>query len=459
MCTFVFWNRGVCYLEEGLWQKSLKIIALDSRIDSVIYESIISKMKLVLEDVDYVILSCRDDYSLNLVKNKNISPVISDAINMVANRNLRIDFIREGDENAFLSSSIAGKKVTEKNSSISTFPDTNLSLAYTFENFIVGNCNRFAHAAAVSVSSQPGMMSKNPLFLWGNSGLGKTHLMQAIGNKVLENFNNKKVLYSTCESFTNQYIHCINAKTDYVPFRNKFRNVDVLLIDDIQFLIGKEGVQSEFFNTFESLINGGKQIVITSDKPPKMLTELDERLTSRFQNGFTMDVQPPDFETRKAIIINKIKHDNIVISDEIIDYVCENITSNIRELNGAYNLISSYYALSNGVLDFDETKKYLSSIISPSKTRVLTADIITTVVSQYYDISIEKIKSKVRASDILIPRSIAMYLCRDLLGMQYNKIGLIFGKRDHSTVMNACNKVEKNESIQKDIEEIKKRLP
>lgn len=430
----------------------------DSRIDSVIYDSILSKMKIVVFEDNNLILSCRDEYSLSLVKNKELSAFISGAVTIVNNGITPIiSYVLEGDENAVLSSTVAAKKASNIQQSSNYVPNTSLSSSFTFENFIVGDCNRFAHASAVSVANKPGSANRNPLFLWGNSGLGKTHLMQAIGNSVIKKYPNKNVLYTTCENFTNQFVTCINEK-NYESFRNKYRKTDVLLIDDIQFLIGKEGTQMEFFNTFESLVNSGKQIVITCDKAPKNLTQLDDRLTSRFQNGMTMDIQPPDFETRKAIIISKLEHDVINLSDDIVSYICENVTSNVRELNGAYNVISSYYALSNGQIDLETAQNVLTSYISPNKKRVLSAEIITNAVSQYFDISPEKMKSKVRSSDIMIPRSAAMYLCRDLLDMQYAKIGSYFGGRNHTTVMNACSKIEQDREIKKKIEEIKARI-
>ena len=281
--------------------------------------------------------------------------------------------------------------------------------------------------------------------------------MKAIGYSIIQNHTGKNVLYTTCEEFTNAYVACMNNKK-FDSFRNKYRNVDVLLIDDIQFLIGKEGTQLEFFNTFEALITAGKQIVITSDKAPKNLTELDSRLTSRFQNGMTMDIQPPDFETRKAIILNKLEHDNIDLSDEIVNYICENVTKNVRELNGAYNIVSAYYALENGNLTLESVQSRLASIISPNKKKMLTTDIVIDAVSKYYDITPDKMISKLRNAEVVNARSVAMYICRDLLEMQYEKIGNSFGGRKHTTVMNACSNVESDETLMQDVVNIKNRI-
>ncbi len=405
-----------------LWSDALKILSLDSRIDKLFYDRILSKMKQVNYDDNnnILILSCRDDYSMSLVKGKDLGSYIENAVNMVSDDRISVKYIIEGDENAAIASAVGERAAARR----------------TFEE----NTGK-----------------RNPLYLWGNSGLGKTHLMKAIGYSIIQNHTGKNVLYTTCEEFTNAYVACMNNKK-FDSFRNKYRNVDVLLIDDIQFLIGKEGTQLEFFNTFEALITAGKQIVITSDKAPKNLTELDSRLTSRFQNGMTMDIQPPDFETRKAIILNKLEHDNIDISDEIVNYICENVTKNVRELNGAYNIVSAYYALENGNLTLESVQSRLASIISPNKKKMLTTDIVIDAVSKYYDITPDKMISKLRNAEVVNARSVAMYICRDLLEMQYEKIGNSFGGRKHTTVMNACSNVESDENLMQDVVNIKNRI-
>ena len=440
-----------------LWSDALKILSLDSRIDKLYFDKILSKMKQVNYDDsnNILILSCRDEYSMSLVKGKDLGSYIENAVYMIADDHISVKYIIEGDNNALNSTMIGAIKEQKKNNEdINT---SSITSEYTFENFIVGDCNRFAHASAVSVANNPGSRQRNPLYLWGNSGLGKTHLMKAIGYSIINNNSGKNVLYTTCEDFTNAYVACMNNK-NYESFRNKYRNVDVLLIDDIQFLIGKEGTQLEFFNTFESLINSGKQIVITSDKAPKNLTELDSRLTSRFQNGMTMDIQPPDFETRKAIILSKIEHDGLDISNEIVDYICENVTKNVRELNGAYNIVSAFYALENGNLTLESVQSRLASIISPNKKKMLTTEIIIDAVSKYYDITPDKMKSKLRNAEVVNARSVAMYICRDLLDMQYEKIGNNFGGRKHTTVMNACSHVEADDTLMQDVSNIKNRI-
>lgn len=440
---------------ENLWSNVLKILKTDKRIDSIIYDTILCKMKQVNYDPSGIlVLSCRDAYSMSLVKGQELDTYIKGALTILTEKNISVSYVEEGDNNAILSSTIAQKKVISKSYATSV----GISSEYTFENFIIGDCNRFAHASAISVASHPGSSQRNPLYLWGNSGLGKTHLMKAVGYKIKEDFPDKSVLYTTCEEFTNAFVACMNNNSNYESFRNKYRTVDVLLIDDIQFLIGKEGTQTEFFNTFESLINAGKQIVITSDKAPKNLTELDNRLTSRFQSGMMMDIQPPDFETRKAIILNKLESDNIVLSDEIINYLCENVTKNVRELTGAYNTISGFYALQNGNITLEDVELRLQSIISPGKSKKLTTEMVIDAVSHYYDITPDKMMSNARNAEIVNARNVAMYICRDLLEMPYKKIGSYFGDRKHTTVMHGCNSVDKDDSLLKDIELIKKRM-
>ena len=438
-------------MDSVIWNNALKLLRFDNGIDSVTYDSIISKMTVAFCDNEVLVLAARDVYSQNLVKGPKLSKIITAAIR-AANDDMPVSvkFVLAGDENAVRASVNSEKKVAR--AEISDPSSFGLSNEYTFANFVVGDCNRFAHASAVAVSQKPGQRQRNPFYLWGNSGLGKTHLMKAIGNEILANFPEKKVIYTTCEAFTNAYIACINSK-NYEPFRAKYRTVDVLLIDDIQFLIGKEGVQTEFFNTFEALISAGKQIVITCDRAPTNLTELNKRLTSRFQDGIMFDVQPPDFETRKAIFISKLKEDNFTLSDEIINYVCENITDNIRQLNGAYKTISSYVTLANGELSLEEIQKILKPMLSPNEKKHLTPEIIINAVAKYYDLTPEKLTSKMRTAEISNARNVAMYICRDYLELKLVKVGDLFG-RTYTTVMHGCANIEENEELKKQAEEI-----
>lgn len=436
-----------------LWDKTLKVLAFDSRVSSI-YDTFIATLKEVYTDKSVIVLEARDDYSLGLIKGNELSTIINDALNSVNGSPVTVQFIKKGDENSLRSSVISGKKVASQTKQSS---GTLLTDEYTFENFIVGDCNRFAHASAVSVANNPGSRQRNPFYLWGNSGLGKTHLMKAIGYEIQQKFKNKTVLYTTCEEFTSAFVQC-RMNDDYDAFRNKYRSVDILMVDDIQFLIGKKETINEFFNTFETLVNSGKQIIISSDKPPVKLIDFDERLTSRFQNGILMDIQPPDFETRKAIFLSKMRNDGLNLSDDIVDYVCENITTNIRELNGAYNTISSYISLSNGVIDYETVKNLLSSIISPDKKKYITPEMIINSVSRYYDISVDDMTSSKRNAEVATARNVAMYLMRDILDYTHDKIGKYFGGRKHSTVINSINNIDENPDLKKAAEDIKKRI-
>ena len=442
-------------MNNDIWSQAQKIIALDSRVDKVYYTTIIDKIKQVSYENNILILSCRDDYSLSLVKGQELENYIKSAVNMVAEKDTSVKYIVEGDNSAVINTIVSENKVKEKERQ--SYPSGGLTDEYTFDNFIVGDCNRFAYASAFSVAEYPGRMQKNPLYLWGNSGLGKTHLMKAIGYKVSQLYPNKKVLFTTCEEFTNAYVESMNNK-NYESFRNKYRSIDVLLIDDIQFLIGKEGTQKEFFNTFETLVSAGKQIVITCDKSPKNLPELDPRLTSRFQSGVMMDIQPPDYETRKAIFIKNMQNNGIILDDDIVEYVCENVTNNVRELNGAFNIVSSYYALENGNINLDLVMSKIAPLISPNKKKAVTPEIVTDATCKYYDVQPDKIMSNLRSNDIVNARSVAMYICRDMLEMEYTKIGEYFGGKKHSTVLHACNKVIENESLMSDVKIIEKRI-
>ena len=441
-------------MESSIWDNALKLLKFDENINIVTYDSILCKMSVAHSDNDVLVLAARDEYSLSLVKGQKLGKSIENAIRTAnGGKSIAVKFILEGDDKALNSSVISEKKaVSQAKTEVRT--PSGLNGEYTFANFIVGDCNRFAHASAVSVASKPGQKQRNPFFLWGNSGLGKTHLMKAIGNSIIEQQPGKKVIYTTCEAFTNAFIATIQNK-NYTEFRNKFRTVDVLLIDDIQFLIGKDSVQTEFFNTFEALIEAGNQIVITCDKAPANLTQLDKRLTSRFQDGIMFDVQPPDFETRKAIFLSRLETANFTLSDEIIDYVCENFTNNIRELNGAFNTISSYAALVNGELSLDDIRKIVDPLISGNK-KFLTPEIVINAVANYYDLTSDKLTSKLRSAEISTARNVAMFICRDYLELKYEKIGQIFGGRKHTTVMHGCDNVDENPELKAQAEEIYK---
>ena len=340
---------------------------------------------------------------------------------------------------------------------ISESLNSSLNKKYTFDNFVVGNNNRFAHAAALAVAEAPAT-SYNPLFLYGGVGLGKTHLMHAIGNAILEKNKNAKILYVTSEKFTNQLINAIKDNKNE-QFRNKYRNIDVLLIDDIQFIAGKERIQEEFFHTFNTLHENGKQIILSSDRPPKDIQLLEDRLKSRFEWGLIADISIPDYETRFAILRKKAGNENIIIEDDVLSNIAARVESNIRELEGALNRIIAISSLTNSPITMELVEKVLNDITS-QKEKVISSDYIQEVVAKYFNISVKDLKGSKRSNDIAYPRQIAMFLCRDVAQMSFPKIGEDFGKRDHTTVMHGYSKIEKeintNNNTKLIVESVKK---
>ena len=315
-----------------------------------------------------------------------------------------------------------------------------LNPKYTFESFVVGNNNRFAHAASLAVAEAPAT-SYNPLFIYGGVGLGKTHLMHAIGNEILRNNKNATILYVTSENFTNQLINAIKDNKNE-QFRTKYRNIDVLLIDDIQFIAGKERVQEEFFHTFNTLHENGKQVIISSDRPPKDINLLEDRLKSRFEWGLIADISNADYETRLAILRKKAQLDNIIIDDEILANIANRIDTNIRELEGALNKLIARASLINSPITMEMSEWAINEIVS-SKDKVISASFIQETVAKYFNIDARDLASGKRSNDVVFPRQIAMYLCRTVPQLSLPQIGRDFGNRDHTTVMHACNKIEK----------------
>lgn len=322
------------------------------------------------------------------------------------------------------------------------FSSASLNPKYTFDNFVIGESNRFAHAASLAAAQSPGVVY-NPLFIYGGVGLGKTHLMHAIGNYMLSQNPNLKVVYVSSEKFTNELINSI-LKDKNSEFRNKYRNVDVLLVDDIQFIAGKESTQEEFFHTFNTLHDDNKQIVLTSDKPPKEIPELEDRIRSRFEWGLSADIQAPDLETRIAILRKKAELERFHVNDEVMLYIAKNMKSNIRELEGALTKVVAYSILSNQEITIEQAQKALKDIMSESKPKEVTIKLIKEVVAKYYKITVEDIESKKRPKSIAFPRQIAMHISRELTDLSLPKIGEAFGGRDHTTVMYAYDKIAKD---------------
>ena len=362
---------------------------------------------------------------------KKYYTLISNAFKILTNKEYKIKtHCLEDDESEGISY-VTNNNITKNISG--------LNPKFTFDSFVVGSNNRFAQAAALAVAETPGT-SYNPLFLYGGVGLGKTHLMHAIGNEVLNLYSTKKVLYVTSEKFTNEFINCVRDG-DVEKFRLKYRFLDVLLIDDIQFIAGKERVQEEFFHTFNTLHDNGCQIVMTSDKAPKDIDNLEDRLKSRFEWGLLADISNADYETRLAILRKKVQIENIIIDDNILSNIAIKVDSNIRELEGTLNKILANASLTHSPISPELAEQCINEVIS-RKEKIISANYIQEIVSKYFNINEKDIKSSKRSNDIAYPRQIAMYLCRDLGNMPFTKIGEAFGKRDHTTVMHACSKID-----------------
>ena len=341
----------------------------------------------------------------------------------------------------------------------------NLNPRYTFDTFVVGSNNKMAHAASLAVAESPGE-AYNPLFIYGGVGLGKTHLMHSIAHFVLHKNPDAKVLYVTSEYFTNELIESIRNGNNSTmsKFREKYRNIDVLLIDDIQFIIGKESTQEEFFHTFNALHGAKKQIVISSDKPPKDMEILEDRLRSRFEWGLIVDISSPDYETRMAILRKKEELDGYKIDDQVIEYIAKNVKSNIRELEGSLNKIMAYANLEKSEINLALAEKVLKDIISPGQKRIITPEVITEIVAEHFGISPADILGNKRNVKVAFPRQIVMYLCRNMTEVTLKNIGAYLGGRDHTTVMNGINKIEeaindnKNTSTKEVIDILKKKI-
>ena len=341
---------------------------------------------------------------------------------------------------------------------------TNLKPRYTFDTFVIGSNNRFAHAAALAVAESPGK-EYNPLFLYGGVGLGKTHLMHSVAHYILQQDPTKKVLYVTSEVFTNELIDSIRNgnNNSMTAFREKYRNIDVLLIDDVQFIIGKESTQEEFFHTFNALHSANKQIIISSDRPPKDMETLEARLQSRFEWGLIADISSPDYETRMAILRKKEELDGYNIDDEVIRYIATNIKSNIRELEGALNKLVALSNLEKREINISMAEEVLKDIISPNQKREVTPQVILEVVAEHYGISVSDIIGGKRNAEIVTPRQVVMYLCREITDTPYKAIGILLGNRDHSTIINGDGKVRKqlqanDGSLKNNIDIIRKKL-
>ena len=449
---------------EENWEQILNKMKLEYCSSNISYNTWIAPLTVyeVTDDTVYILVKLRA--SLEHIEEKYLLP-FKVCIAEVTGYEYEVSFVT--DDHVV----IQEKKDTavKKQQSNAIFEQANLNPKYTFDTFVVGSNNNFAHAASLAVADSPGEIY-NPLFLYGGVGLGKTHLMHSIAHFILEKDPTKKVLYVTSETFTNELIDALKIGKNgnelaMTTFREKYRNNDVLLIDDIQFIIGKESTQEEFFHTFNHLHVSGKQIIISSDKPPKDIETLEARLRTRFEWGLIADISSPDYETRMAILRKKEELDGLEryhIPDEVMQYIANNITSNIRELEGSLNKLIALANLENKPIDIPLAAEALKDMISQNNTREITPELIIEVVSDHFNVPAAELKGKKRNAEIVLPRQIVMYLCRKMTDTPLKTIGLILGGKDHASVSHGVKKIEHDvktdEALNNTVNIIKKKL-
>ncbi len=409
-------------------------------------------------DTAIIIIPSDQAHALNYIssKYKNFFKVI---ISEMLDRTYDISFILEKDALKQKKDMLPAEKISHS----VNYENANLNPKYKFDTFVVGSNNKLAHSAALAVAESPGEVY-NPLYIYGGAGLGKTHLMHSIGHFILERNSDIKVLYVTSENFTNEVIENIRSgdAIKLNKMREKYRTVDVLLIDDIQFIIGKESTQEEFFHTFNTLHSMNKQVILSSDRPPKEMETLDERFRSRFEWGLIADIQPPDYETRMAILKKYAESYNKELDDEVLNYIAENIKSNIRELEGALNKIFAFSKLNKVDINMDYAEEALKDVIYPDKPKEMTPALVIEVVAEHFGVDPNDITSKKRNSEFVLPRQIVMYLCRNLMDMPLQSIAKILGKKDHTTILHGINKIKEdmkeNEDLNNKVEILKKKI-
>ena len=441
------------------WDEIKESIRIEYEIPDISYKTWIDPLKLgdIKDDTVYIETPKELAQSIFIINKKFYTPFkiyINEALGKSFEDQYEIAFVSESEKKI----NIPDPNTIDKKRK---YEESNLNSNYTFETFVVGSNNRLAQASAIAVSENPGEIY-NPLFIYGGVGLGKTHLMHAIGHYIIDQNPNTNVLYVTSENFTNEVIEAVrtgnNSPEKTKQFRDKYRNIDVLLIDDIQFIIGKPSTQEEFFHTFNHLYEQKKQIVITSDKPPKDMDVLEERFKSRFAWGLIADIQFPDFETRMAILQKKVEAFNYNIDNDVLSYIANNVKSNIRELEGSVKKVVALANLEKKNIDIDIAKEALKDIVSPNSPLRITPENIISVVCDHYSVSIEDIKSSKRNKELVHPRQMIMYLCRSMTNATYKEIASLLGGRDHSTIMygerSISDLIEKDESTRRTIETI-----
>ena len=441
------------------WDEILQTVKTEHDVSDISFDTWIKPLEVFgVEGNTLYILVPSEQMTLSYISKKYYLP-LKVAIAEIIGTEYEIQFILPEQTKNIRPSNNKGKKTPEPEAS----KRSNLNPNYTFDTFVVGSNNRFAQSASLAVAESPGEVY-NPLYLYGGPGLGKTHLMHSIGHFILEQDPDKKVLYVTSEEFTNEVIESIRSgnAASMTKLREKYRNVDVLMVDDVQFIIGKESTQEEFFHTFNALHAAHKQIILSSDKPPKEMETLDERFRSRFEWGLIADIQPPDYETRMAILRKNAETYDRQIDEEIIKYIATNIKSNIRELEGAFNKIIAFAKLNKVDLTLSLAEEALKDVIYPNKPKEITPTLIINVVAEHFGVKPEDITSKKRNSEFVQPRQVVMYLCRELTDTSFTNIGKLLGKKDHTTIIHGVNKVsaeiQTNEELRNKIDIITKKI-
>ena len=443
------------------WDEILNTVKQEYEISDVSFDTWIRPLEVfAIEGNTLYILVPSEQMALSYISKKYLAP-LRVAIVEITEIEYEIKFILP-EEARTLKLNTKPAKATPA----VTADESNLNPNYTFDTFVVGNNNRFAHSASLAVAESPGE-AYNPLYIYGGPGLGKTHLMHSIGHFILNQNPDAKVIYVTSEEFTNEVIESIrngNASS-MTKFRDKYRKVDVLMIDDIQFIIGKESTQEEFFHTFNHLHVSGKQIIISSDKPPKDIETLEARLRTRFEWGLIADISSPDYETRMAILRKKEELDGLEryhIPDEVMQYIANNITSNIRELEGSLNKLIALANLENKPIDIPLAAEALKDMISPNNTREITPELIIEVVSDHFNVPAAELKGKKRNAEIVLPRQIVMYLCRNMTDTPLKSIGALLGGKDHASISHGVRKIENDlktdEALNNTVNIIKKKI-
>ena len=414
-----------------LWEAVCQLLELD--MSAVSYKTwVVAAIKPVEINGDHLVLEIASDFNRRNLQSR-YGALLENAVASAAGREMVIDLLTPNELAERVKKQSTAAAPANNANGVNMFNPTS-----TFDTFVVGSSNMFAHAASLSVAEDPGN-TYNPLFIYGGVGLGKTHLMHAIGHYILEQFPDKRLLYLSSEAFTNELITAIQSGKN-VEFRERFRSGDVLMIDDIQFIAGRESTQEEFFHTFNALHSAGKQIVISSDRPPKEIARLEDRLRSRFEWGLLADIGKPDLDTRIAILRKKADSENICIADDVYELIAARIESNIRELEGALTRVIAFASLTGRTIDTQLAEEALRDILTVRDPKRITGDVIIKAVSAYYSVSVDDIRSQKRKREIALPRQVAMYLTREMTPLSLPAIGDVFG-RDHTTVMHSCDKI------------------